>query len=158
MESPPLREVVSPDGVLSFRIPAHWRQADEPDDTLAFFDGAAETGVLRVRLFTFTSPQRVGPGVAREQLAAMDPAPGQRLETLPTGASLRTHREEAEASGERTVMHLWILAREDPPHRLRLAVFSLSLPGASVLDLKSRRVFREVDRQVRAARIGPRAS
>jgi hypothetical protein len=154
----PLKDVVTPDGALAFRVPAHWRETVEPDGTRAFYDGAAETGVLRVKLFTFTSQQHVDPGVARQQLEDMDPAPGQRLETLPSGASLRTHREESGGGSQRTVMHLWILAREDPPHRLRLAVFSLSVPGASALDLESRRVFREVDREVRAARIGPRAS
>jgi hypothetical protein len=150
-----LRDVASPDGALAFRVPANWREGEEADGTRTFTDDAAETGVLRVKLFTFTSAQRVGPGVARQQLAAMERAPGQRIEMLPTGAVLRTHREETDAGGERTVMHLWILAREDPPHRLRLAVFSLSLPGVRSLDLGTRRVVQLLDREVRAALIGP---
>jgi hypothetical protein len=151
------REIASPDGALAFRVPAHWLEDQEPDGTRTFYDAAADTGVLRVKLFTFTSQQQVGPGVARQQLEAMDVAPGQRLEVLPTGAALRTHREDAEADGQRTTMHLWLLAREDPPFRLRLAVFSLSIPGARALDLDSRRVVRDLDREVRAARIGPGA-
>jgi len=151
----PFKEIASPDGVLAFRIPAHWEEGEEPDGTRKFYDAGADTGVLRVRLFTFTSEQRVSPGVARQQLAAMDPAPNHRLEMLPTGAALRTQREESEADGQRTIVHLWILAREDPPHRLRLAVFSLSIPQTRALDLESRRVVRAVDQEVRAARIGP---
>lgn len=150
------RQVASPDAALSFRIPSHWQEADEPDGTLTYYDADADTGLLRVKLFTFTSEQRVEPGTARDQLASMDPAPGQRLETLPNGAALRTHREEAEADGQRTIMHLWLLAREDPPHRLRLAVFSLSVPGSRALDLNTRRVVKDLDREVRAARLGPR--
>jgi hypothetical protein len=151
----PFKTIASPDGVLAFRVPAHWQEAEEPDGTRKFFDAASDTGVLRVRLFTFTSEQRVEPGVARQQLASMDPAPSQRLETLPTGAALRTQREETEGEGGRTIVHLWILAREDPPHRLRLAVFSLSVPETRALDLDSRRVVRAVDHEVRTARIGP---
>jgi hypothetical protein len=148
------KDVAWGDGALAFRVPAHWREAEESDGTRTFYDASAETGVLRVKLFTFTSEQTVGPREARRQLAAIDPVPGQRLEELPTGATLRTHREEAEAGGERAVMHLWLLARADPPHRLRLAVFSLSVPETRALDLESRRVVRAIDREVRAARIG----
>jgi hypothetical protein len=150
-----LKEVTSPDGALAFRVPAHWREEAETDGTRTFFDAGADTGVLRVKLFTFTSEQQVGPGVARQQLEAMDPAPGQKLEMLPTGAALRTHREEADGPGDRSVMHLWLLAREDPPHRLRLAVFSLSVPATRSLDLDTRRVIQSLDREVRAAHIGP---
>lgn len=148
------RGVTLPDGVLSFRVPAQWREAEEPDGTRVYFDVGADTGVLRVKLFTFTSEQQVGPHEARRQLEIMDPVPGQRLEDLPTGAFLRTQREESEAGGERTVMHLWLLARADSAHRLRLAVFSLSLPAARASELEARRVIRELDREVRAAHIG----
>jgi hypothetical protein len=150
------RQIGPAEGGLAFRVPAHWTESEEPDGTRSFHDATADTGVLRVKLFTFTSADRVVPGVARRELAAMDPVPGQRLEMLPSGAALRTHREEGESGGERTIMHLWLLAREDPPHRLQLAVFSLSLPGTRALDLEARRVVRDVDQEVRAAHIGPR--
>ena len=152
------REVASPDGVLAFRVPAHWRESQDPDGTRAFHDPGAETGVLRVKVFTFTSEQQVGAGVARRELENMAPAPGQRLEMLPSGAALRTHREESDASGEPSVLHLWMLAREDPPHRLRLAVFSFSAPAERALDLGYRRALAGVDREIRAARIGPPVS
>jgi hypothetical protein len=147
------RDVALPDGVLAFRIPAHWREGEEADGTRTFHDDGADTGVLRVKLFTFTSEQQVGPREARRQLEAMAPAPGQRLEELPSGAALRTHREQAEAGGERAVMHTWLLARADPPHRLRLAVFSLAIPRAHAQDPDARRVVRDIDREVRAARL-----
>jgi hypothetical protein len=148
------KEIASPDGVLAFRVPAHWHESQDPDGTRVFHDPAAETGVLRVKLFTFTSEQQVGAGVARHELERMAPAPGQRLEVLPTGAALRTHREESDASGEPSVLHLWMLAREDPPHRLRLAVFSFSVSTERALDLTYRRALSAVDREIRAARIG----
>src|SRR3954452_11880140 len=154
---PAWKEITSPDGALAFRVPAHCREGQEADGTRPFHDPGADTGVLRVKLFPFTSEQRVTSGVARQQLASMDPAPGQRIEALPSGAIMRSHREEAEAAGERTVIHLWLLAKEDPPHRLRLAVFSLSLPAAGAVDLGTRRVVKDLDREVRAAHIGPRA-
>jgi hypothetical protein len=88
----------------------------------------------------------------------MDPAPGQRMEGLASGATLRTHREETEAGGEPVVMHLWLLARADPPHRLRLAVFSLSVPRAHALDTEVRRTVRDLDREVRAARFATAAN
>jgi hypothetical protein len=148
------KEIASPDGVLAFRVPTHWHESQDSDGTRAFHDPAADTGVLRVKVFTFTSKQQVGAGVARRELEAMAPAPGQRLEVLPSGVALRTHREETDAGGERSVLHLWLLAREDPPHRLRLAVFSFSVPSERALDLSYRRVLAAVDREIRAARIG----
>src|SRR4051812_26468080 len=155
---PAWKEIASPDGALAFRVPAHWQEGKESDGTRTFHDPAAETGVLRVKLFTFNSEQRVTAGVARQQLASMDPVPGQRIEALPSGAILRSQREETETAGERTTMHVWLLAKEDPPRRLRLAVFSLALPAAGDADLGARRVVKDLDREIRAARIGARVS
>jgi len=147
------KDVALPDGPLAFRVPAHWREGEESDGTRTFHDAGAATGVLRVKLFTFTSDQHVGAREAGRQLAVMDRVPGQRLEQLPSGAALRTHHERTESGGERAVMHTWLLARADPPHRLRLAVFSLSIPEAQAQSPGARRVLGDIDREVRAARL-----
>jgi len=149
---PELREVAVERGVLRFRVPGAWVSEKEDDGTDAFYEGDGKGGVLRVKVMTFTSPDVLTPRVALAELDAMEPQPGQSLEPLPNGNALRAHREELEADGERTTLHVWMLASVDAPHRMRLAVFSFAALVGDLDDLTARRTLATLDREIRLAR------
>jgi len=121
-----LRNIILADGQLRFRVPADWAETREADGGAAFYDEKMDEGTLRVKVMTFTTGDDLSGHSALEELRAIEAEPEQRLEGLPNGNALRFHRESADASGARTSIHVWLLAGIDPPHRMRLAVFSFT--------------------------------
>jgi hypothetical protein len=122
------KEIVFAEGQLRFEVPADWVETREADGGGAFYDPARPGGTLRVKAMTFTTEEDLSQVTALGQLEDMEAEPGQTLEALPNGNALRAHREMTDASGEANVLHVWLLASIDPPHRMRLAVFSFTVP------------------------------
>jgi hypothetical protein len=151
-----LRDVSVEGGVLRFRVPASWRQSEDPAGGSLFHgvDDAQGPGLLRARVMTFTSEARLSPRVARAELEALAPEPDQRIETLKNGSALRTHRESVEAPEGTIRLHVWMLSSVEPPNRLHLAVFSYVLGGDRDHDPTARRTLAALDREIRDARFG----
>jgi hypothetical protein len=145
------KEVVAGERLLRFRIPAAWTEDVEADGGAVYFDEtAADTGTLRVKVMTFTAEDEVAGdvAVAARELAALEPTPDQSVEALGNGNALRVHRE----SSDSTSFQVWMLASMDPPHRMRLAVFSFATLAAHADRAATRRVVEMLDREIRAAR------
>lgn len=152
MGAPAMKSVSFGDGQLRFRIPAGWVEDREADGSVAFYDAETQDGTLRLKLMTFTAEEVLAPHVALHELEALSPEPGQSLEALPNGNALRAHREQGEAEGERTTLHVWLLASVDPPHRMRLAVFSYTVRAAAADELATRRLVAALQQEIREAR------
>lgn len=153
-----MKEVGFGDGLLRFRVPAAWADEIEADGTAAFYDPGLEAGTLRVKVLTFTAEEELSSGVALRELGALEPAAGQTLEALPNGNALRIHREENSDPGEPTVFHVWMVASIDPPHYMRLAVFSFAILARDADTPETRRLLVELDREVRRARFAHQVS
>jgi len=145
-----LKDVACADGQLRFRIPAGWTEVREGDGEVAYYDETLDQGTLRVKLSTFTTEDDLRGHRALDELAALEAEPGQTLEELPDGSALRFHREEIERAGERTVFHVWLLANLDPPHRMRLAIFSLMVRATE----ERQELLAVLDTEIRRSRFG----
>lgn len=163
MKTPPrpdLKEVGTADGLLHFRVPATWANEVEADGSAAFWDEDLDAGTLRVKVMTFTTEEDLTGGVnlARRQLEGLEPAEGQTLEALPSGNALRIHQEESDEPGELTAFHVWMLASIDPPHRMRLAVFSFAVRARDARAPATRRAVATLDKEIRSARFAHQVS
>jgi hypothetical protein len=150
-----MKDVDSPDGQLRFRVPSDWQTIEEPDGTPAYYD---DRGTLRLKLMTFTAEEDLGAGAAYRELASMRPEPGQSLDALPGGNALRAHHEVTMVDGESTSLHVWLLASVEPPRKLRLALFTLSVPAEDAADAAGERLVATLDREIRAARFAHQLS
>jgi hypothetical protein len=140
----PPKEGTDLERVVTFRVPAGWRRRAANGEL--GFQSPDGTGLLRVKVLTFTSADELTPQAALAELASMDAAPGQTLELLANGNALRAHREVT--TGDADVLHIWLLAGVDAPrHRMHLAVFSYASTGAPPADLMA-----TFDAQIRGAR------
>lgn len=149
-----LRDVDFADGQLRFRVPAGWAESKEDDGGMAYYDQTLDQGTLRVKVMTFTTGDDLSGHRALEEMGAIEAEPGQTLEALPNGNALRFHREEAEGGGERTAFHVWLLASLDPPHRMRLAVFSFTVRARE----EAQAVIGVLDEEIRQARFAHQMS
>jgi len=145
-----LKDVAFSDGQLRFRIPAGWAETKEDDGGVAYYDEKDDQGTLRVKVMTFTTEDDLTGHKAIDEMGVLEAEPGQSLESLPNGNALRFHREETEASGESTAFHVWLLASLDPPHRMRLAVFSYTVRARE--SEAAGGVLGALDREIRTAR------
>jgi hypothetical protein len=151
-----LKDVAFADGQIRFRIPATWQEGQEEDGGGVYYDEALDQGTLRVKVMTFTTEDDLTGHRAVDEMGALEAEPGQTLEALPSGNALRFHREHTEASGESTAVHVWLLASLDPPHRMRLAVFSYTVRAREAAGAGD--VIVALDREIRAARFGHQVS
>jgi predicted PhzF superfamily epimerase YddE/YHI9 len=124
-----LRSIELADQQLRLRVPADWVETKEEDGGTAFYDEKQDQGTLRVKVMTFTTEDDLSGHSALGELGAIEAEPDQTLEALPNGNAVRFHRETADGSGARTSFFVWLLASIDPPHRMRLAVFSFTARG-----------------------------
>jgi hypothetical protein len=151
-----LQDITFADGQLRFRLPRGWIESAESDGGSAFYDEGMDRGTLRVKVMTFTTEDDLTGHPALDELAALESEPGQSLQALPNGNALRFHREEAQASGEPTIFHVWLLASIDPPHRMRLAVFSFTVLAR---DLESAsQLVATLEKEIREARFAHQVS
>jgi hypothetical protein len=150
-----MKEVGSPDGQLRFRVPSDWQSTEESDGTPAYYD---DRRTLRLKLMTFTAEEDLGAGSAYRELASMRPEPGQRLDALPGGNALRAHHEVTTIDGESTSVHVWLLASVEPPRKLRLALFSLSVPAEDARGAAGKRLVATLDQEIRSARFAHQLS
>jgi hypothetical protein len=149
-----LKNVAFADGQIRFRIPASWLESQEEDGGGVYYDEKLDQGTLRVKVMTFTTDDDLTGHRALDEMGVLEAEPGQTLEALPSGNALRFHREETEASGERTAFHVWLLASLDPPHRMRLAVFSYTVRAGE----EAAEVLGVLDREIREARFAHQVS
>jgi hypothetical protein len=151
-----LKDVVFSDGQLRFRIPATWQQGQEDDGGGVYYDEKLDQGTLRVKVMTFTTSDNLTGHRALDEMGVLEAEPGQTLEALPNGNALRFHREETEARGERTAFHVWLLASLDPPHRMRMAVFSYTVRAREADE--ARALLGVLDTEIRLARFAHQVS
>lgn len=152
-----LKTIAFEKGLLTFRLPEAWTERVDRDGGGLFYGNAAE-GTLRVKVMTFTSGQALRPDVALAELESMSPEPGQTVEALPSGNALRFHREDLNHDGERTRLYVWMLASVEPPHRMRLAVFSFTALVEEAAELQTRRTVALLDGEIRQARFSHQMS
>jgi hypothetical protein len=151
-----LKDVAFADGQLRFRIPSSWVQSQEEDGGGVYYDEKLDQGTLRVKVMTFTTEDDLTGHRALDEMGVLEAEPGQTLEALANGNAVRFHREETEASGERTAFHVWLLASLDPPHRMRLAVFSFTVRAREAEEATA--LLGVLDTEIRQARFAHQVS
>jgi hypothetical protein len=112
-------------GLIRFRIPAAWVEEYEPDGGGTFYREARESGTLRLNVLPFE-----GRAKPDKQALLNAVARSGSPEWLSTGNALVFYRALATEEGEPLVLFHWELANAVEPTRLRLALFSYTVPAA----------------------------
>ena len=110
-------------GIVTFRLPAHWREEYAPEGGGTFYDpDRPDSGTLRLNVLSMHGP----PGASAEQgVAAAFPACS--FEWLANGLALRHRIVSSHERGEALHLHRWEIAIPVPPDRVRLACFTYAI-------------------------------
>lgn len=114
------------DGVVEFRIPASWKEEYSDVDGGIFFDDRPDSGTLRLKLITVTTPSEINSGSAIELLKALRQAQG-RAEPLPNGNAVAKFAESSADRGQKIKTFYWFVSNPVPPKHARLATFSYTI-------------------------------
>ena len=118
-------------GLISFRIPAHWREEYEEDGGGTFYEDIANSGTLRVSVITAAKKQDDHQIIDQAHLFDMFRSSTKASEgavlKLDRGNVLLRYRQCAIEQGEELAMHCWEIGNAMPPDQFKIAVFTYTI-------------------------------
>jgi hypothetical protein len=113
-------------GVVEFRVPASWKEEYSDTNGGVFYEDRPDSGTLRIKVITVTTPTAVHSRTAIELLNSLRQSQG-LAEALSNGNALATAEQSSIERGQRIKTFHWFLANPVPPKHARLATFSYTV-------------------------------
>jgi hypothetical protein len=113
-------------GVVTFRIPAHWKEEYSDVDGGMFYDDRFESGTLRLNVTTLSSGKELKTDSAIQILRSLKQGEGTPL-ALANGNALLRYQQTASDKGKRLSIYYWIIVNPLPPLHARVATFSYTI-------------------------------
>lgn len=137
-------------GIVSFQVPGSWIEEKTPSGGSEYFD-ASRSWTLRLELLSLQRESPVDAAALAETLGELKPRLERTVEVLPTGLVLMKCVDGAQEDGRDLLLYSWRLGQPLPEGRARVALFTLSVPGARALDVLLRADLTTLEREIRAA-------
>ena len=143
-------------GVITFRIPAAWKEEYQPEGGGAFYDNnRAESGTLRLNVITFRAPAGKLPPDGLAYFTGEPKAKEARLSKTLHSDGLKFYRRDAEEAGEKLHVYTWQIAHCTPPDTLRVAIFTWTLLAAQSGDAEFKKEVEILDGEIAKAQFHP---
>lgn len=149
-EPPQLETINYRNGVVEFRIPASWKEEYSDTNGGAIYEARPDSGTLRIKLITVTTPKDVNSETAVDLLKSLRQAQG-RTEAMPNGNAVATAEQSSVERGQQIKTFYWFLANPIPPTNARLATFSYTILEAHEQSPAVARELRMLNDEIRAA-------
>jgi hypothetical protein len=127
-----MKLIVYRGGVVTFRIPAHWREEYSDIEGGTFYEDRADSGTLRLTIITMTTPKQFQSGSAMNVLQVVEN--GLKNEGVKgttkarnDGNAVFKYVQAASEQGMRLTIFNWIVVNPLPPHHARVATFSYTI-------------------------------
>jgi hypothetical protein len=147
-----MKPVVYRGGLVSFQIPASWREDYEPDGGGTFYEDIPNSGTLRLNVLSMEKKETLAPGDAAREVFA-----GQPSEMLLGGFPMRRYVVEGEERGTPLHLHRWEILVPVSPTRWRLACFTHTIVAAAAAEVRAQEELTLVDSIVREAKYSTQA-
>ena len=141
-----MKPVVYRGGIVSFTIPASWREEYDPDGGGTFYEEGEDTGTLRLNVLSFERKDAVP-----LDRAASEVFNGHPHQVLGSGFPMRHYMTKTEEEGTPLHLYRWEVLVPVPPTRWRLVCFSHTVLAARDGDSRVKEELRMVDSAVRHA-------
>lgn len=149
--NPELKTISYRGGVISFLIPAHWREEYAPEGGASFYEDAPDSPTFRLEIITAKSPSPLTSASAPDVLSALRQSATGSIEALPSGCALLRFAQSAVDRGHRLYISYWSVAHVLPPSHARVATFSYTLLDRQRSEVCFQREFELLDREIRAS-------
>ena len=122
-----MKEIKYRGGVVTFRVPSHWKEEYEPDGGGTFYEDAPETGTLRLNIITSEAPHGRLPSTGYDFLRQESTDRQTEILRLSSGDGIKYYLKKSEEEGALLDIHFWEIAHCVPPKTLYLAIFSWTI-------------------------------
>lgn len=120
-------------GLVTFRIPAHWREEYSDLEGGTFYGNDSDSGTLRLTIITVSQHKQVQPPSPLAVLESL--VNGLRNEGVvgttnerKDGTVIFKYQQATSERGVRLTIFYWITVNAVPPHHARIATFSYTIP------------------------------
>ena len=127
-EPPKLKAVAYRGGIVTFSIPAEWKEEHQAEGGATFYDEERDgSGTLRLNIITAKAPVGKLPPDGLSYFSAKPQSKDARLSKTSRGDGMLFYRQEGEEAGQKLHVYTWEIARCTPPDTLRVAIFTWTL-------------------------------
>jgi hypothetical protein len=141
-------------GLVTFRIPSHWREEYEPDGGGTFYNEDPDSGTLRLNVLTAKAPMPITTQSAPDILAGLVHTSA-AAEPLANNCALVRYEQRTEEQGHPLIITFWSVAQPLPPSHARIATFSYTMRAHQRNDPQFQAELEMLDREIRALTFAP---
>jgi hypothetical protein len=157
---PIMKPIVYRGGVVTFRIPSHWREEYSDFDGGTFYEDCAESGTLRLKIISMVAPKRLHAGSAMDVLrVAIDhlkKAGGEGTTRVrKDGNAVLKYEEATSELGMSLTIFYWVVANPLPPHHARIATFSYTVLAKQRNEPQVQRDLEMLEAEIESATFSP---
>jgi hypothetical protein len=135
-EPPKMKSIVYRGGIITFRVPATWKEEYEAEGGGTFYDDRPDSGTLRLNVLTFKAPEGKLAVDGYAHFAATPLKEGERLIRTAHGDGLKLSKKSTEEKGTKIDLYSWQLAHCAPPEKFYIASFTWTILSTQSSDPK----------------------
>jgi hypothetical protein len=151
----PLKTISYRGGLITFRVPAHWKEEYIVDGGASFFEDASNTPTLRLAVITAHAPKAHSANASASVLASISERARGDIESLENGNAVVRYAQSATEQGQPLHISYWSLAQAVPPNHARIATFSYTLLEGQQAEAKYAAEIELIDLEIRSASFWP---
>ncbi len=130
--APQMKTITYRGGIVTFRIPTHWREEYSEKEGGMFYEDHPDSGTLRLTIITMTTPERGQDPSALDVLwvavngLRKDGVEG-TIKSRQDGNAVFGYEQASSEEGMRLAIFYWVVANPVPPNYARIATFSYTI-------------------------------
>lgn len=129
---PEMKSIVYRGGVVTFRIPSHWREEYSDMEGGMFYDDRPDSGTLRLKIISMVAPEELQPDSALDLLRVLTDQPrfvgvDGTINARNDGNAVLEYEAAASEMGTPLTIFYWVVANPLPPRHARIATFSYTI-------------------------------
>jgi hypothetical protein len=156
---PELKTIRYRGGLVTFRIPARWREEYGAEGGGTFYEDAPDSPTFRLGVITLRAPAHMSPVTAATASSSLLQSLRQHeltsFESLPDGRAFARYAQSTIERGQRIHITFWSVAHAVPPDHCRIATFSYTLREDQRGDSRFQQELELLDREVKNIAFSP---
>jgi hypothetical protein len=153
--APEMKTITYRGGIVTFRIPAHWREEYAPNGGGTFYEDSPDSGTFRLEIITARAPYPLTAESAPDVLSAINDASSANIEQLPNGCALIRYAKSVMEGQNQLQITFWSIAQVVSATHSRIATFSYTILESQRSGIQSLRELELLDREVRDCIFSP---
>jgi hypothetical protein len=159
-KEPAMKTIAYRGGIVTFRIPAHWREEYSDFEGGMFYEDRSDSGTLRLKIITMTTPKQAESPSALDMLQVI--VKGLRNKGLEgttdgrkDGNAVFKYEEPTSEQGTSLTIFHWVVANPLPPGHARVANFSYTILAEQRTKGQIQRELEMLEAEIEAATFSP---